>query len=272
MNKLIFIDIDGTIRDFDGYIPDSTIRAIRETRIKGNKVFLCTGRPLSQIDKEVLDIGVDGIVASSGSYIEIDGKIIDHTVFTKMTYLVLTTYLVEHDCAVQLQSYKDSYILNSQQDYFDELGEKLHDMFGGEKELVMPSTVVESPMDVDEIEKMIFFSEEISPERLKKKWGNDLNIVNLSIPVDATWAGEIGPKNINKAYGIEKVLESLGRDVKDTIAFGDSENDLEMIAFAHVGIAMGNAIEELKEIADFVTRPIRNDGLHSAFRALGVID
>ena len=61
-------------------------------------------------------------------------------------------------------------------------------------------------------------------------------------------------------------------DVADTIAFGDGPNDLDMIAYAGVGVAMGNAREGLKKIADFVTKPVNEDGISYAMQKLGLID
>ncbi len=65
---------------------------------------------------------------------------------------------------------------------------------------------------------------------------------------------EVTPAGINKAYGVNQLIQYLGIEAQDVIAFGDSENDLEMIKFAGYGVAMGNATEQLKEHANYITK------------------
>ena len=84
--------------------------------------------------------------------------------------------------------------------------------------------------------------------------------------------GEIGLFGINKQVGMEQFLQYNGLNRKDTIAVGDGPNDFEMLEFANVGIAMGNAIPQLKEAADYVTTDIDEDGIFNAFKHMGICD
>ncbi len=72
---------------------------------------------------------------------------------------------------------------------------------------------------------------------------------------------EFYPNTISKAIGIEKVLEYCDIPRENTYAFGDGVNDLEMIEFCHTGVAMGNAVDELKEVAQDICGSIEDDGL-----------
>ena len=74
--KVVFLDIDGTIVDFFGNIPESTKTAIRKARENGHYMVVCSGRSKFQIAKEVLDLGIDGIVAAAGAYVEYEGKVV----------------------------------------------------------------------------------------------------------------------------------------------------------------------------------------------------
>ena len=76
----------------------------------------------------------------------------------------------------------------------------------------------------------------------------------------------------SKASGIEQVTEHLGIARRDTLAIGDSDNDLEMLRHAGVGIAMGNARQHVREAADEVTSPPEEGGVHEAFVRHGLID
>ena len=78
-------------------------------------------------------------------------------------------------------------------------------------------------------------------------------------------------KGINKSYGMEKYLEYVVLTRKDAIAFGDGPNDLDMLSFAETGVAMGNGLEEVKKLADFVTKDINENGIAYALKELGLI-
>ena len=81
-------------------------------------------------------------------------------------------------------------------------------------------------------------------------------------------AFELYSPTISKAVGIQKVLEYYNLTKDDTYAFGDGINDLEMIQYCHVGVAMGNAVKELKDVADLICRRIDEDGLARILKIL----
>ena len=81
-------------------------------------------------------------------------------------------------------------------------------------------------------------------------------------------AFELYSPTISKAVGIQKVLEHYDLTKDDTYAFGDGINDLEMIQYCHVGVAMGNAVKELKDVADLICRRIDEDGLARILKIL----
>ena len=82
---------------------------------------------------------------------------------------------------------------------------------------------------------------------------------------------DITPRGGSKRVGIEKMLAHFGIPASDTMAFGDGGNDIEMLRFAGVGVAMGNAGEEVRLAADYVTDDVDHDGIQNALRRFGVI-
>ena len=79
--KIIFFDVDGTlvdVRPAREYVPESTIKAVRETRKKGNLCFLCTGRSLAEIYPHILDVGFDGIIGAGGGFVTIGDEMLYH--------------------------------------------------------------------------------------------------------------------------------------------------------------------------------------------------
>jgi hydroxymethylpyrimidine pyrophosphatase-like HAD family hydrolase len=69
--KAVFLDVDGTLIDDYGRVPDSAVRAVREARRNGHLVFLCTGRSMVELSPGVLDVGFDGFVVASGAYVQV---------------------------------------------------------------------------------------------------------------------------------------------------------------------------------------------------------
>ena len=83
---------------------------------------------------------------------------------------------------------------------------------------------------------------------------------------------DIIPREGGKSAGIQKYLDDQGIDRSETMAFGDGENDMDMLRFAGVGVAMGNACDAVKAAADYVTDTVDNDGIEKALRHFGLIE
>ena len=82
---------------------------------------------------------------------------------------------------------------------------------------------------------------------------------------------DVYAKDQTKATGIEHLINYLNIDKKDTIAFGDGHNDREMIEFCEIGVAMGNALQKVKEVSNYITDDIDNDGIYNAMKYLKLI-
>ena len=76
--KIIFLDVDGTLVDYDNRIPESAIQAIRQARENGHLIYVCTGRSKAEMPQEIWDIGLDGMIGGNGSYVEHEGQVIMH--------------------------------------------------------------------------------------------------------------------------------------------------------------------------------------------------
>ena len=95
--------------------------------------------------------------------------------------------------------------------------------------------------------------------------------MNLAVPYIEKWAGTITPNYITKAEGIRLILKERNGQREDAVAIGDNDCDIEMIRYAGTGIAMGNGSENIKAAADYVTAPLKEDGVWKAFEHLGLL-
>ena len=271
MGKIIFLDVDGTIKDFDGTIPKSTVDAIHEARREGNEVCICTGRTYRQIDQDVLDIGFDGIIANSGGYVEYKGECINHRFFTQLAYIELMNDLLRNHCVVKIETKKGVYILRQDLEEYEAIHNRVLKSGDYASKIQSEPIPVDSVLDVPEVEKLQVFSNAISGKEIRQKWGYAFRIVDLRGIDTERWAGEITPIDVNEAKGIRQVLLAGDYDRSDAIAVGDGDNDLEMIRYAKVGVAMEHSSEAVRNAADYITSDVQENGIRRVFLNLGLI-
>lgn len=261
MGAAVFLDIDGTIWDFDGNIPKSVAGTLEKLYKNGHKAFICTGRSRAMVrNEELLSLPLEGIIAACGTHIEIDGKMISEDLlpFEKLSSFIKLLY--DEDMPVILEGpifnwmdpkdfSSDSYI----EKVWNELGDcarQISDIKDGDK-VNKFSAVITKTCDFEYVK-----------EALKE---------DMELLIHGSHVFEAIPKGSGKAYGIKKLCSHLGISHKDTYAIGDSINDVDMLSFAAHGIAMGNGTKEAKEAADYVTTPLHDDGIANALLHYGLI-
>lgn len=272
MEKLVFVDIDGTLCDFNGGVPDSAIEAIKTARENGHKVFVCTGRAKSEIYPFILDIGFDGLVCSAGAFVECEGNVIFHKSIDENLREILIEYLQKDNTAFLLETNEGVYIQKKDEkvlyDIFLSSGEEINI---DSKEYLKILSIADDIMQVKQVNKVLYFQSKKSLKQMQQDFGEHFLILPNSIGVFGSNSGEISDKKINKSTGIQKVLSYYGKNKDTVIAFGDGANDVEMLTFAQIGIAMGNAWDKLKEYADDVTDSVSENGIYNGFKKYNLI-
>ena len=259
MKKIVFLDIDGTLVDFNSRMPESAEKALQLAKASGCLIALCTGRTYTNIYPWLMKFPFDGIVASAGAYINCGEENIFHNTLDNDKLSVLARQLMAHDASYMFQGLKGRYTdaanLKKMTDYLLSLG------FENTEEMDS-MTVCEHPYRMQMIESGMYFGADIDTY---------FKITGSSFGHDRIFSGEITCRGIDKATGMQKLMDHLEVDRKDSIAFGDGPNDFEMLEYAGVGVAMGNAVETLKNLADMVTDDILEDGIYTGFKKLGLI-
>jgi hypothetical protein len=260
VKKAVFFDIDGTLWDFYNVIPDSTIRAIRRIRENGHYAFICSGRARAYIrNPQLLGIGFDGVVAACGTHVElgdtmvfeqlIDQKLAEHTVETVRSYgfrpiLEGPRYLYMDDADFGQDLY----------------GKKLKSELG---ERLLPITGLEDRWEMNKLS--------CATDHADREGCFAALEQHYTYLIHNTEVVELVPKGHTKATGMQRMCEALGIPREDTIAFGDSVNDLDMLRYAGTGVAMGNGCEEAKAAADLVTADLDADGIYIGLEQLGLL-
>lgn len=273
--KLIFLDIDGTLVAALSSPSPQVGKAIRQARTKGHLVFLCTGRNLPIIGQDILEIGFDGIIASAGAYVSVGDEVLFDSVLPEE--LVQECLSVFHDNGIFCR------IETSEGIYTDPQMEELLRNASPDprnSELLRMQREIESGLPIRKYAeyprqgayKLCFTSRDLDSVRQAQGiLGNRFDfVVHPYGESTACFNGEIIPKGIDKGKGMELVCRRFGSSLKDAIAFGDSMNDAAMLERAGLSVAMGNACDELKALADVVCEDVAHDGVYLELHRMGL--
>ncbi len=279
-SKLLFFDIDGTLVDFNRSMPDSAREALKKVQRHGHKILLCTGRSKSQIYPYLLDFGFDGIIAAAGAYIEYEGRQLYHNTFGEKRIKQVTKLFRQHKISFMLQQSDGCYLTLDSAYHFRETllngdtvtnaSDVIAAMQASLGNVVADNHICDHPTAYTGTENIIFTNSPLSVAEIQGLLGPTLSVTPPSYGIPRPGQGEITLSGVTKAYGMQQIIDYTGIAREDTIAFGDAANDLNMILFAGVGVAMGNAIPEVKEAADVITSDISDDGLARAVELLGL--
>lgn len=271
MGKAIFFDIDGTLVNFQGEMPDSTRRALRQVQKNGHRIILCSGRSRFQIYPWLIDMGFDGLIGAAGAYVECYGWAVYEHHMGKNVLIAARTLLERVDACYAAQT-KAGIVISAN------CKENMMSRFRKEGLKEDLAAQVWKNVQIDEhmeerhdIEKLFYFDAMVTVDRVREQLSEYCDVVAMSFGVPDGSSGEISTRGINKALGMQEYIEYAELAREDTIAFGDGSNDFEMLEYAQVGVAMGNAIDALKEKADYVTTGIDEDGIEHALRHLGLL-
>jgi Cof subfamily protein (haloacid dehalogenase superfamily) len=272
--KYLFFDIDGTLMNGYGIIEDSTRHSLGKLKELGHEIFLATGRGYFDIPQTIFDMGFHGMILSDGAYVEYDKEVIAHNTMDIQEVKCLTSALEEDGGHLLYFGMDSGFINEKSSEPFSKWLEILLSYSPLWEESITSTKIIKSIDDLkgQHVEKIVYIDWNGDVERLKEKFGHYFMILpsNLADRSD-TSKGEITRLGINKAYGINKMLNHLGATKDDVIAFGDGLNDIDMIQLADKGVAMGNGAPQLKKYADLVTTDIGNDGIYNGLTELGII-
>lgn len=265
--KLIFLDIDGTLITALSKPSPLAERAVRQARAKGHRVFLCTGRNMPIITPEILDIGFDGVIASAGAYVEVNGEVLlDHILSEEAVQECLN---VLHGQGIYCR------VETREGIYTDPQMEALLRTASPDPrnaELIRMQRELESDLPIRTYEhyprqgayKVCFTAAARPPvEEARKVLEDRFEFVIHSFRKSgACINGELIPREVDKGKAMALICRRLGMAAEDTVAFGDSMNDAPILRRAGLSVAMGNACEELKALADAVCEDVAHDGVY----------
>ena len=261
MIKAVFFDIDGTLVSFNTHkVSDSSKEAMKLLREKGIKLFIATGRIKTHINN-LDNLEFDGYITANGCNCFIGDKEIYKKGIQRDEVYSLINYLINEEkfpCSIMMNK---GIFINYKTDEVEKVSKSIN----------LPIPVVDNYYDfleenIDNILQInLFVGEEKEKELMSKIFKNCES--NRWHPLFT----DVNTKGGGKHIGIDKIIEYYNIDISETIAFGDGGNDISMIKHAAIGVAMGNANESVKNIADYITDDVDNDGVYKALKHFNII-
>lgn len=255
--KFFFFDIDGTIAvgtPGKQYVPESTKLAIKKLEENGHFVAIATGRSYAMAKDYMHELGFKNMVSDGGNGVTINNELLGIEPLNYKDCLALIDECIDKDIPWAFSPDNEKRRLAPDSRFYD----LTHDIY-------MKTVVKEglNPRDYDQIYKVYvacFEPEEQQLDSLKKLPWCRFHKEYLFV--------EPGDKSI----GIKKVIQYFQGNLEDVVVFGDEKNDLSMFRDEWTSIAMGNAIDELKEKATYITDDASQDGIYNACKYFGWIE
>ena len=261
MTKVLFFDIDGTLVSFGTHsIPESTIEALKAAHANGHKIFIATGRPKAIINNlsQIQSLGIiDGYITMNGAYCFVGDKVIYKSAIPHNEVMALGNFCRDHNYACIFVAEHTVAVCQPNNLVKEIFYDYLHVD-------VIPTKTLEEATSEDIYQVTPF----ITPEQ-EAEIHHD--IPNCEIGRWYPAFADITAIGNTKQKGIDEVIKYFGLKLEDTMAFGDGGNDISMLRHAAIGVAMGNAKDDVKAAANYITTSVDEDGIKNALTHFGII-
>lgn len=258
MYKIIVFDLDGTLTNSNKEISSITKSSIMKLQKLGIKVVLASGRPTCGIVNIANELKLDkysGYILSynGGQIINYSNKEIIYSSSVPSTF-VPDLYTTSKEYGLTILSYKnDCIICETNDNEYVQLESRVNHM-----PIIKVKSFVEA-IDID-VPKFLIVGEPSYAQQLETKLSEKYKNI-LNVYRSEAFFLEVLPENIDKAYSLSQLLKHLNMTKDNLIAFGDGFNDLSMIKYAGLGVAMANAQDVIKQAADCITLSNDEDGI-----------
>ncbi len=264
MRKLIFFDIDGTLltQGANRYIPDSVPVTLRRLQANGHLCFINTGRSRAEIGDELLSLGMDGLVCGCGTYINYH----DEVLFARHLPQTLADAVVQdlQDYGLEWMLEGKEHIYYSNVPYTTHIGDfhkEYHTLYPNASADIAPGT---PGLDFDKF--CICLPARHHFDAFREKYKDIFTFIDRG-----QGFYEVMPQGCSKASGIRFLMEHFSVSREDTIAIGDSTNDLPMLTYAGLSIAMKESDDIVLKQAGYITDTVENDGIQKAMEHFSLI-
>ena len=269
--RAVFVDIDGTLCDSRQRVPDSAVRALSRVREGGHRLFVCTGRSVPEIYPRFIDLGFEGVVAGAGGYVAVGDSVLLDERMPAEHVRILTALWEDLDAFYVWQGPDQMGPSEGYLDFFVPRAGKHPEDWIEYAQSISPFIV---DIDGGAFTKVTAYvpPDKASLERVSAALPEGYRAIIGSVGAAGYVPFEIIPDHLSKAVGMQAVCEHIGIPMSRSVAIGDSNNDVEAVARAAVGISIGGVCDDLVAVADIVAPAVGQGGLAWALAAAGLVD
>ncbi len=270
--KMIAMDMDGTLLTTDKVVSQRNKEALKKAADMGIKLVVCTGRIFTSAWVYADLIGTEApIIASNGAYIREKDR--DEVIYMKILPKEDIYKVVEiaKDYGFYPFLYTSDTIFAEKVIFAAQMYDKQNESLPENRKVkIVITDNLEKTIEENHqiIMKIVIMSEMYEIEKLNKLRNEIANKIDVSIAASAVNNFEIMSKGISKGNAVKILGDIYGISKEETICIGDNENDISMIEYAGIGVAMKNATDGLKAAADYVTDTNDDDGVAKAIEKI----
>ncbi|PAV29858.1 hydrolase Cof [Virgibacillus profundi] len=254
--KIVFFDIDGTILDDEKQIPSSTKKAIQKLKQNGIYVAIATGRAPFMFEDLRKELEIESYVSFNGQYVVFEGNVVYNNPLGQDELIKLYKESTENNYPMVFMNEKQMRASVGNHPHIEKSLQSLKYNYPEvDSSFFMDNTIYQALLFCEKGKEKHFVTNHDSFHYIR--WHD--------------YSCDVLPGGGSKAVGVEKLIEASGLNITDSYAFGDGLNDLEMIREVGTGIAMGNAVPDLKAVADYTTDSVVDDGILKGLKHIELI-
>lgn len=279
MISVIYFDIDGTLRDEVDGIPASTVVAIQECHRRGIRVILCTGRSVVSIQRDVWALKPDGVISSGGCVIRYQDRLLRQEAFSIPVLNGILEYSLQQRISLSLETEQHIYMDQDAAAFYEaDFAAKLSRCSVDKRDAVRENHQITYCDNMDDfcmerhvVQKVCAFGFYDAIKQLQRRLQERTQTIQMKQWNDV-WYLELLPKGCDKGTAVQIFNEYLRVEQRQTMSFGDSENDIAMLQKTGIGIAVGNGSSKLQPYTTAVCEPIAEDGIYKELVRRKIID
>lgn len=276
--KIVFLDVDGTLINYEGKMPESAGKAVEKARAAGHLVYICTGCSKAEIEQKNWTLEFDGMIGGNGAYVEDRGRVVMQQSLTEQQCSRIAEWCTARNIGFYLESNSGMYM----NDLMAQQGPRTVALYAKGKgadpasadaaaSAFLGGMILTRDFSRNDVNKISFILRTYQDHLDSKRDFPDLEANTWGGRGELALFGDLGPRGITKKHAVEVLLKHLNASAADTVSFGDAKIDLSMFECCAFNVAMGNGGPEIKEAADYITDDVDEDGLYHAFEYLGLI-
>lgn len=276
VTEIIYLDIDGTLRDEWYGIPDSAKEAVQKCMDEGIFIVICTGRNPGSIQDDVKRLRTDGVISGGGCFIEFGGEMLKREYFPMRILGEFLEVIRKRKLGASLEAEEEIYMNEAAAKFYrEDFRRKIPEgvdrkRFQEENKISYEDNFSDLWKACGKIHKICLLGKEEEIDRVREQFEEETETAQQK-EWNGQWYIELLPKHCGKGTAVEFLNRYLRIDREKSMSFGDGDNDVDMLKASGTGIAVRGGSRKLTECADAVCESPMDDGIYRELKRRGIL-